>query len=64
MTGSKRLRGASRFLPDGRLKTAYQLALDSVNPYDRATDLPKGPTADRLAEVSKVDRSTGRPETP
>lgn len=61
---SRRLRAASRFLPDGRLKTAYQAALDAVNPYDRRTDLPKDPTRHALDAASKVDPATGRPETP
>lgn len=64
MTGSRRLRAASRFLPDGRLKTEFQRRLDGASRIDRTTGLPKDATADRIAEASKVDRQTGRPDTP
>lgn len=64
MIGSRALRRACRFLPDGRLKTTYQARLDMVSPYDRNTDLPKDETAQAIARASKVDRQTGLPRTP
>jgi len=61
---SRRLDAASRFLRDGRMKSAYQRALDAVNPYDRRTDLPKDPMGEALDAASKVDPATGLPRTP
>lgn len=59
---SRRLEKVSRFDLLGRLKTVFHARLDEASPYDRRTDLPKDPTADRLAAASKVDRQTGLPK--
>ena len=60
MMASRTLRNASRFTPDGRLKTATQAALDNASPFmpdgRLKTDLQAA-----LDAAARVERDTGTP---
>jgi hypothetical protein len=56
---TRRLRSASLFTDDGRLKTLFQKCVDDAGRYDRQTGLPKTAFERVLQRASRVDRSTG-----